>query len=60
VWLPREDQLRALLGDAFVSLERLPGAAVGFAVTLADGSRYLDVDATAATARALLANLGGV
>ena len=60
VWLPREDQLRELLGDAFVSLERLPGAPEGFAVTLADGRRYVDVDPASAYGRALLANLGGV
>lgn len=60
VWLPREDQLRDLLGEAFVSLERLPGAPVGFAVTLAGGQRYVDVDAVGAYGRALLANLGGL
>jgi hypothetical protein len=59
VWLPREDQLQELLGDAFVSLERLPGTPVGFAVTLTDGRRYVDVDAASAYARALLANRGG-
>ena len=60
VWLPREDQLRELLGEEFVSLERLPGAAVGYAVILTGGRRYLDVNSSAAHARALLANLGGV
>ncbi|MFC5175966.1 pilus assembly protein CpaE [Nocardioides taihuensis] len=62
VWLPREDQLRALLGEAFVSLERLPGEAVGYAVTLALADvdagvpqRHVDVDAESALARALLA-----
>jgi hypothetical protein len=60
VWLPREDQLRALLGEAFVSLERLPGEAVGYAVTLADADagvpqRHVDVDAESALARAVLA-----
>jgi hypothetical protein len=60
VWLPREDQLRELLGDEFVSLERLPGATVGYAVTLTGDRRYLDVNSSAAHARALLANLGGV
>ena len=59
VWLPREDQLRELLGDAFATLEQLPGAAVGFAVTLTDGTRYVDVDPASAYGRALLANLGG-
>ena len=59
VWLPREDQLRVLLGPDFVSLERTAGPAGGHAVTLADGSRHLDVDAGCAYARALLRNLGG-
>src|SRR6476620_5052750 len=31
VWLPREDQLRDLLGDSYVSLEHLEG---GYAVTV--------------------------
>ncbi|NYD40770.1 pilus assembly protein CpaE [Nocardioides panaciterrulae] len=60
VWLPREDQLRALLGDAFVSLERLPGPTGGWAVTLdlaGTPSRHLDVDPEAAYVRALLALL---
>ena len=60
VWLPREDQLRGLLGDSFVSLQRLPGMPEGFAVTLTDGQRYVDVDADCAYGRALLANRGGV
>ncbi len=54
VWLPREDQLRALLGDAFVSLERVPGTPEGYAVTVAR-QRYVDVTAEAAYARAMLA-----
>ena len=62
VWLPREDQLRTLLGDAFVSLERLDTEPSGYAVTVRadDGTvRHVDVDAEAALARALLAVLGG-
>jgi hypothetical protein len=59
VWLPREDQLRDLLGADFATLERLPGATVGFAVTLGDGSRYVDVDPASAYGRALLASLDG-
>ena len=39
VWLPREDQLRALLGAAFVSLERVPGPPEGYAVSAGDGAR---------------------
>jgi hypothetical protein len=54
VWLPREDQLRALLGCTFVSLVRVPGPPDGFAVT-AGASRHVDVTPEAAYARALLA-----
>ena len=55
VWLPREDQLRDLLGDAFASLGRSDGPAGGYVATLADGSRHVDVDPACAYARALLA-----
>ena len=58
VWLPREDQLRDLLGDSFVSLERADGPVGGWVVTLADGRRHVDVDAVCAYARALLALQG--
>lgn len=54
LWLPREDQLRALLGQAFVSLHAVPG---GYVVVVDDGgrqSRHVDVDAECAYARALL------
>jgi hypothetical protein len=69
VWLPREDQLRDLVGAAFVSLEKLdsvgsntaatdvPG---GYAVTALVGGRpqrHIDVDPEGAYARALLAVL---
>ena len=53
VWLPREDQLRTLLGDAFVSLERREAPVGGDIVTLADGGRHVDVDAACAYGRAL-------
>jgi hypothetical protein len=59
VWLPREDQLRALLGDAFVSLEHAGGPVGGYVVNTADGGRHVDVDAAGAYGRALLAKLGG-
>ncbi len=50
VWLPREDQLRTLLGPAFVQLEGIPG---GFAVTVRrEGREERHVDLTAATAYA--------
>lgn len=63
VWLPREDQLRALLGEAFRSLETLGGAdvPVGYAVTVDVGGspqRHVELTAEAAYARALLALLG--
>lgn len=58
VWMPREAQLRELLGDRFVGLESVTG---GFAVTLRVGSgerarqvREVDVDAESAYARAVL------
>jgi hypothetical protein len=58
VWLPREDQLRDLLGDAFVSLEQLEG---GYAVTVRgqddDLERHVDIDAERAYARAVVAGL---
>ena len=57
LWLPREDQLRAMLGEAFVSLQATPG---GF-VTVIDHShtqqRHIDIDAECAYARAVLALL---
>jgi len=52
-WVPREDQLRVLLGGSFESLEPLPEPGGGFAVT-ASGERYVDVTADNAYARALL------
>ena len=59
VWLPREDQLRDLLADVFVSLEHLEG---GYAVTIrgaqGDLERHVDIDAERAYARAVVARLG--
>ena len=55
LWLPREDQLRAALGDRFSRLESLPD---GFVVVLADGRRAADIDAERAYARAVLLTLG--
>ena len=54
VWLPREDQLRTMLGDAFVALQATPG---GFVVVIVrDGreERHIDIDAECAYARAVL------
>ncbi len=60
VWLPRETQLRSLLGDRFARLEAVPD---GFVVVLQEGqydgqgARHADIDAERAYARALLAVL---
>ena len=58
VWLPREEQLRDLLGVAFVRLEQVTG---GYAVTATAGDgedrRFVDIDAERAYARAVLARL---
>lgn len=51
LWLPWEHQLRDLLGDRFLALARVDE---GFAVTLADGSRHVDIDPETAYAAALL------
>ena len=55
IWLPREEQLRALLGSRFVRLEAVPE---GYAVETADG-RYVADDAEQAYAEALLDLLNG-
>jgi hypothetical protein len=55
VWLPREDQLRELLGRHFRALTATPG---GYVVVIeVDGreQRHIDIDAECAYARALLA-----
>jgi hypothetical protein len=60
LWLPREEQLRAALEEAFLGLERLPGDLPGYAVTVAEAGgsrRYVDVDPESAYARALLDRL---
>jgi hypothetical protein len=61
LWLPREDQLRAILGEAFMGLEYLAGETEGYAVSMLLGDteqRYVDVDVESAYARAALALLG--
>jgi hypothetical protein len=64
VWMPREAQLRDLVGNAFVSLERLSvdmADTAGYAVTVSvrgRDERHVDVDAECAYARALLSLLG--
>jgi hypothetical protein len=60
LWLPREDQLRDALGEAFMQLEHLAGETPGYAVTMLLGDlekRFVDVDAESAYARAVLALL---
>jgi hypothetical protein len=62
LWLPREDQLRGLLGEAFMGLEHIPGETPGYAVSMLLGDseqRYVDIDAESAYARAALALLRG-
>jgi hypothetical protein len=54
VWLPREDQLREMVGNRFRRLDALPG---GFAVVTVDDDgehRHIDIDAERAYARAVL------
>lgn len=61
LWLPREDQLRAALGEAFMRLEYLPGEAPGYSVSMLIGNReehFVDVDVESAYGRAALALLG--
>ena len=55
IWLPREEQMRALLGEHFQRLEAVDG---GYAVVLTD-SRYVAEDAEQAYAEALLDLLNG-
>jgi hypothetical protein len=57
LWVPWEHQLRELLGERFVALERLPGEPEGYAVVLTDGTRHLDIDPERAYAQAVLATL---
>jgi hypothetical protein len=62
LWLPREDQLRSVLGEAFMGLEYLAGETPGYAVTMLLGDseqRYVDVDVESAYARAARALLRG-
>jgi hypothetical protein len=57
LWLPREDQLREVLGEAFIGLEYLPGETPGYAVSMLLGDseeRFIDVEVEAAYARAVL------
>jgi hypothetical protein len=54
VWLPREEQLRVMLGETFTSLQATPG---GFIVVISRSGheeRHIDIDAECAYARAVL------
>ena len=60
LWLPREDQLRGVLGEAFIGLEHLPGETPGYAVSVLLGDteqRFVDIDVESAYGRAALALL---
>jgi len=60
LWLPREDQLRQVLGEAFIGLEHIPGETPGYAVSTLIGNseeRFVDIDVEQAYARAALALL---
>lgn len=54
LWIPREDQLRELLDDAFVSLSRVTD---GYVCELADGTRVEASTSADAYAQALLMKL---
>ena len=54
IWLPREEQLRGLLGDRFTSLEAVPG---GYRVNLEDSTHSAE-DAEQAYAKAAIHFLG--
>lgn len=57
VWLPREEQLRELLGDTFVSLASTPGGCIVDVEINGMSERHIDVDAERAYARALVSVL---
>lgn len=57
IWLPRESQLRELLGDAFVRLEAVPPGAVVETAVAGGRQRHADIDPERAYARAVLALL---
>ncbi|HET8598900.1 MAG TPA: pilus assembly protein CpaE [Segeticoccus sp.] len=55
VWLPRESQLRAMLGEAFVRLEPVGDGLVVVVRVDGEEARLVDIDAERAYARAVLA-----
>ena len=54
VWLPREDQLRSMLGVCFVALQATPGGFVVIVEQDGQEARHIDIDAECAYARAVL------
>ena len=58
VWLPREEQLRVLLGTTFRALEATPGGFVVRIQRAGHEERHIDIDAECALARAVLAVTG--
>src|SRR3954447_11364905 len=54
VWLPREEQLRELLGEASWSRRAPPGGFVGVIDRNGHEGRHIDIDAECALARAVL------
>lgn len=57
IWLPREEQLRSLLGERFVRLEHVSDGYVAVVEHAGREERHVDIDAERAYARALLAEL---
>jgi hypothetical protein len=55
LWLPREDQLRELLGERFRALLGTPGGFVVVVEHQGEEQRHIDIDAECAYARAVLA-----
>ena len=55
IWLPRESQLRELLGHRFRRLIATPGGFVVVVEVDGEEQRHIDIDAENAYARALLA-----
>ena len=58
LWLPREDQLRVMLGRHFVALATTPGGYVVVVDHEGHEQRHEDLDAECAYARAVLSVLG--
>jgi hypothetical protein len=59
IWLPREDQLRTMLGGAFAGLRPTPGGFVVTTVVSGQEEQHIDIDAERAYARAVLWLLTG-